>query len=63
MNMAGNMGQIIGPTVAAFIFDVTGGYVLAWTIFAVLMVVVSALYFLSNIASAKQIESLGYVPR
>ena len=63
MNMAGNMGQIIGPTVAAFIFDVTGGYVLAWTIFAVLMVVVSVLYFLSNVASTKQIEALGYVPR
>ena len=26
MNMAGNVGQIIGPTVAAFIFDVTGTY-------------------------------------
>ncbi len=63
MNMAGNMGQIIGPTVAAFIFDITGTYVLAWFIFAGLMVVVSVLYFLSNIASTKQLAALGYVPR
>ncbi len=63
MNMAGNMGQIIGPTVAAFIFDITGTYVLAWFIFAGLMVVVSILYFMSNIASRKQLADLGYVPR
>ena len=60
--MAGNCGQIIGPTVAAFIFDTTGTYVLAWTIFAVLMVVVSLLYMFSSIASKKQIESMGYKP-
>ena len=57
------MGQIIGPTVAAFIFDITGTYVLAWFIFAGLMVVVSVLYFLSNITSTKQLAALGYVPR
>ena len=62
MNMAGNCGQIIGPTVAAFIFDTTGTYVLAWTIFAVLMVVVSLLYMFSGIASKKQIEAMGYKP-
>ena len=60
MNMAGNVGQIIGPTVAAMIFDITGTYQLAWIIFAVLMVVVAVLYFLSNHASAKQIEAMGY---
>lgn len=60
MNMAGNVGQIIGPTVAAFIFDITGTYRLAWISFAVLMVVVAALYFLSNHSSKKQIEAMGY---
>lgn len=63
MNMAGNVGQIIGPTVAALIFDITGTYRLAWISFAVLMVVVSVLYFLSGRASQKQIEEMGYTPR
>jgi len=63
MNMAGNIGQIIGPTVAAIIFDVTGTYVLAWIIFAVLMVVVGVLYLLSSISSKKQIEEMGYIPQ
>lgn len=62
MNIAGNVGQIIGPTVAAFIFDFTGSYRLAWIIFAVLMVAVAALYLLSNIASRKKIEAMGYKP-
>ena len=61
MNMAGNVGQIIGPTIAAFVFDVTGTYRMAWIIFAVLMVVVALLYFMSNISSKKQIEEMGYV--
>ena len=63
MNMAGNIGQIIGPTVAAFIFDSTGTYTLAWIIFAALMVLVSVLYLLSNIASRRKIEALGYKPQ
>lgn len=63
MNMAGNVGQIIGPTVAAFIFDVTGTYRLAWIIFACLMVVVALLYAASNVSSRKQIEGWGYIPR
>ncbi|MGN0483891.1 MAG: nitrate/nitrite transporter [Lachnospiraceae bacterium] len=62
MNMAGNVGQIIGPTVAAFIFDVTGTYRLAWIIFAGLMVVVGLLYAASNMSSKKQIEAMGYTP-
>ena len=61
MNMAGNVGQIIGPTIAAFVFDVTGTYRMAWIIFAVLMVVGALLYFMSNISSKKQIEEMGYV--
>lgn len=60
MNVAGNIGQIIGPTVAAFIFDSTGSYVMAWVIFAVLMVVVGVLYLLSNYVSKKKIEAMGY---
>lgn len=63
MNMAGNIGQIIGPTIAAFIFDITGTYRLAWIIFAVLMVVVGILYMLSSMTSGKQIEALGYKPQ
>lgn len=63
MNMAGNIGQIIGPTVAAFIFDTTGTYVLAWTIFAVLMIVVAVLYFLSSVTSKKQLKEYGYMPK
>ncbi len=62
MNIAGNIGQIIGPTVASFIFDVTGSYTLAWVIFAVLMVVVGVLYLLSNISSKKKIAAMGYTP-
>lgn len=63
MNMAGNIGQIIGPIIAAFIFDVTGTYRLAWSIFAVLMLIVALLYFLSNHTSAKKIEAMGYKPQ
>lgn len=63
MNMAGNIGQIIGPTAAAFIFDITGTYRLAWIIFAVLMVVVGILYMLSSMTSKKKIEELGYKPQ
>ena len=62
MNIAGNIGQIIGPTTAALVFDTTGNYVVAWVAFAVLMVVVAVLYFLSNVVSKKQIEAMGYPP-
>lgn len=63
MNIAGNVGQIVGPTMAALIFDNTGSYVSAWIIFAVLMVVVSVLYLLSSLVSKKQIADMGYVPQ
>ncbi|MGI6230845.1 MAG: MFS transporter [Tractidigestivibacter sp.] len=63
MNIAGNVGQIVGPTVAALIFDVTGTYNNAWIVFAFLMIVVSVLYGLSSKVSQKQIESMGYTPR
>lgn len=62
MNVAGNIGQIIGPTVAAIIFDTTGSYTLAWIVCAVLMVVVAVLYLLSSRMSAKKIADMGYVP-
>lgn len=61
MNMAGNLGQIVGPIVSAFIFDVTGSYELAWIVIAVIMVIVGLLYLASNVASKKQIEAMGYV--
>ncbi|MBP3372415.1 MAG: MFS transporter [Clostridia bacterium] len=60
MNIAGNVGQIVGPTVAAMVFDITGTYVLAWYIFAALMLVVSALYFISTRLSTKQIAEMGF---
>lgn len=62
MNMAGNVGQIVGPTLAAIIFDSTGSYEKAWVIFAVISVVVALLYFASNHVSKKQIEEMGYTP-
>jgi len=62
MNLAGNIGQILGPTIAAFIFDKTGAYTTAWIIFAILMAVVSVLYLLSGLVSRKQIEKMGYKP-
>ncbi len=61
MIIAGNLGQIVGPTVAAAVYDTTGSYGAAWTIFAALMVCVCVLYFLSTRASTKQIADLGYV--
>ena len=61
MIIAGNLGQIVGPTVAAAVYDTTGSYGAAWIIFAALMVCVCVLYFLSTRASTKQIADLGYV--
>ncbi len=60
MNMAGNIGQIIGPTVAAIVFDVTGTYRLAWIAFAILMVIVAILYLLSCTVDKNKIEAMGY---
>ena len=40
----------------------TGTYVLAWIIFAVLMGVVAVLYLASGLASKKQIADMGYIP-
>lgn len=61
MIMAGNAGQIVGPTIASAVYDITGNYRNAWIIFAVLCVLVSVLYFLSTRASTKQIKEMGYV--
>lgn len=60
MNMAGNLGQIVGPIISAFIFDVTGSYQLAWVIIAIVMVIVGLLYLASNLSSKKQIAEMGY---
>ena len=62
MNIAGNVGQILGPTIAAIVYDITGAYQYAWIAFAALMVIVSILYGLSNVVSKKQIEEMGYHP-
>lgn len=63
MNMAGNVGQILGPTIASIIFDATKSYVLFFVISAFLLVIVAGLYFASTIASKKKIEVMGYVAR
>ena len=60
MNMAGNVGQIIGPTMAAIIVDTTGSYHNAWLIFALLMGVVAVLYLFSGIVDKKKIADMGY---
>ena len=62
MNIAGNIGQIVGPIIAALVGDITGTYSLAWFIFAGLMIVVSLLYGFSGVVSTKKITELGYTP-
>ena len=62
MNMAGNIGQIIGPTAAAAVFDITGTYVFAWWVFAALFVVVAVLYYLSGVLNKKELKAQGYDP-
>lgn len=61
MIIAGNLGQIVGPTVAAAVYDTTGSYGAAWITFTALMLCVCVLYFLSLRASTKKIAELGYV--
>ncbi|MBP3730421.1 MAG: MFS transporter [Mailhella sp.] len=63
MNMAGNAGQILGPTIAAFIFDTTGSYGMFWSFSAVLLIVVSILYFLSGRVSLEKIRAWGFDPK
>lgn len=62
MNIAGNVGQILGPTIAAIVYDRTGSYRFALIIFTILMFVVALLYFVSTRVSKKKIAKLGYVP-
>jgi len=62
MNIAGNVGQILGPTIAAIVYDRTGSYRFALIIFAILMVVVAVLYFVSTRVSKKKIADMGYIP-
>lgn len=62
MNMAGNIGQIIGPIAAAMIFDITGTYRLAWISFALLFIVVSILYAASSVLAKKEAKAFGYDP-
>ena len=62
MNMAGNIGQIIGPIAAAAVFDITGTYVMAWYVFAGLFILVSILYYLSGVLNKKELKAAGYDP-
>ena len=62
MNVAGNIGQIIGPTASALVFDVTGSYVMAWWVFAALFVIVAVLYYLSTVLNKKELLAAGYDP-
>ena len=62
MNVAGNIGQIIGPTVSALVFDITGSYVFAWWVFAGLFVIVAILYYLSTVLNKKELLAEGYDP-
>lgn len=62
MNMAGNIGQIVGPIIAAMVFDITGTYVKAWYVFAALMVLVAVLYYLSTVLNKKELKAAGYDP-
>lgn len=62
MNMAGNVGQIIGPILAALVFDITGTYVMAWYVFAGLFVLVAILYYLSGVLNKKELLAAGYDP-
>lgn len=62
MNMAGNIGQIIGPTIAALIFDMTGTYKTAWFAFAFIMLLAGGCYLASSLVSRQKIEALGYTP-
>ena len=62
MNMAGNIGQIIGPIASAMVFDITGSYVGAWYVFAGLFVIVAILYYLSGVLNKKELAAAGYDP-
>ncbi len=72
MNMAGNVGQILGPTIVSIILDMSKSiygegqqvlaYALFWKLAAILMVVVAVLYMLSSRVSKKQIQAMGYTP-
>lgn len=61
MIIAGNAGQIVGPTVASAVYDMTGNYTGAWVIFAGIMFLVALFYFLSTRVSTKKIAEWGYV--
>lgn len=60
ITMGGNIGQIIGPLLAAFIFDTTGSYRSAWTIFAGITLIVALCFFFSGKLSKEKAKELGY---
>ena len=62
MNMSGNIGQIVGPIVCAFIFDTTGSYQMAWVILAVIAALSGVCYLLSCLVSRQKVIAMGYKP-
>jgi len=60
ITMEGNIGQIVGPLLASFIFDTTGSYRAAWFIYAILLLIVALSFYFSTRISHKQAKELGY---
>jgi len=60
ITMEGNIGQIIGPLLAAFVFDTTGSYKIAWVIYAFIAAIVGVFWYISTKVSKKHAAELGY---
>lgn len=60
VTMEGNIGQIIGPLLGAFVFDTTGSYKNAWIIYACVALVVGVCWYISTKLSKKQAADFGY---
>lgn len=60
ITMEGNIGQIIGPLLASFIFDTTGSYKSAWIIYASLTLIVGLAFFFSTKLSKNKAKEYGY---
>ena len=60
ITMEGNVGQIIGPLLATFIYDTTGSYQSAWLIYTGITLVVAFSFYFSGSLSRKKAALLGY---
>lgn len=58
ITMGGNIGQMIGPLIGSVIFDLSGSYGASWIIYAVMMVIVGGLFFISTLISEPKIKML-----